>query len=126
MIVIISLAMGLFLFSSPPPQSDKTIEDARLLSVIGQWINKGNDLLEFTANKQVFLNGQKYGNFHYMADAASMIIVKLDVKTKNNIKQFMLKKGQDNQMVLIDITMENQFKEKTFIRLNQVQKPTDK
>jgi hypothetical protein len=126
MIVIISLAMGLFLFSSPPPQTDKPMVDARSL-IIGQWINEGNDLLEFTANKQIFLNGQKYGQFRFMVDADSIIIVELNNRTaKNNRKYFKMKIENKTQWVLIDITMENRFEKKTFIRLNQVQKPTDK
>ena len=127
MILIISLAMGLFLFSSPPPQADKTMENAQLSLVIGQWINEGNDLLEFTANKQVFLNGQKYGKYRFMVDADSIIIVELNSRTaKDNRKYFKMKFDDKTQWVLIDITMENQFEEKTFIRLNQVQETTDK
>ena len=126
MIVIISLALGLFLFSSPSPQSDKIIDDTQS-SIIGQWVNKSNDLLEFTPNKQVFLNGQKYGNFHYMVDADSIIIVELNSTTaKNNRKYFKMKLDDKNQWVLIDVTVENQFEEKTFTRLNWIRETTDK
>ena len=126
MILIISLAMGLFLFSSPPPQADETIDNTQSL-VIGQWINEGNDLLEFTANKRVFLNGQKYGQFRFMVDADSIIIVELNNRTaKNNRKYFKMKIDDKTQWILIDITMENQFEKKTFTRFNQIQETTDK
>lgn len=126
MIVIISMAMGLILFSSPPPQADNTMEDTQSL-VIGQWINEGNDLLDFTANKQVFLNGQKYGQYRFMVDADLIIIVELTNRTsKNNRKYFKMKIDDKTQWVLIDITVENRFEEKTFIRLNQIQETTDK
>lgn len=84
---------------------------------LGQWINQNNDILQFTSDYKVFLNGQEVGKFKYN-NATEEIIIKYK-SSSNDIKEeyYKLVKDKQNSFQLINMDSEKNSKEKTFSKI---------
>ena len=122
---IMIILLGLWLTAAVGLTQDSQIRDIQF-TIVGQWVNQNNNILEFTETKQVFLNGQKYGSFRPMVDADFTIIVDLSGTSKSTKKYFKFKRNDKNQWELLDISSKDPFEEKVFIRLVVNQEATDK
>ena len=122
--IFLKIILSVFLLSgfmcAQPQDSNDTITPQPL--IIGQWINQNQDVLDFTVEKEVYLNGEKIGLYREMVDAGSIYIVDLNHPMNDQEKRFYeIQIDKNNQVILIDTSAEgDQIENKIFTRTNNI------
>ena len=86
--------------------------------IVGQWMNQKNDILKFTSDKKVFLNGKEVGKYTYKDKTNEIIVVDLNSSSKNtNREYYKLDRDKQNKLTLTNMNPEKQSKDMTFNKI---------